>query len=457
MKKQFVIFRIFVFAMMLSLCSQAFAASEGVGFKDLMRELQELKASNEQMRSEIKSLHENQTELKKELEAVKASAAAEKSEETSALSELEKELASAMAGEGAASSVDKKTTSSQSLGNSGKTNPDIGASGITTYNVGKRSVAKGGSEVANTFQFDEAEIVVSGYVDPFHKYDLVLGFHEDEVGVEEAYLSKFDLPWKLSGRIGKFRSGIGFINQHHVDELPWAGEHIFLDTFLGEEGLTTTGFELKKTLGTSGNWTPTLSVEVGSGKEYDATVPGDTPNPLNPWSNRTYSQNRRVLARLRNSFDLGSTSDLSLGLSYLAADHAELDVLGADFQYRSRPNAYSGWSVLGEYIKRRDDAYNFARNAAGLNKIKPEGYMLNCEYQWDQLWKTGLIWSEFDSADRLLGGDSRSKIAYMSYLPTEFTRYLLQFEEREMAGFVKDQRLTLQMLFTIGYHRHKLK
>lgn len=456
MKKPFTIFCVFIFALLLPFCSPAFAATDTASINDLINELKALKASNEQLKSEIKSLQENQAELKKELNTVKASTPEDESEEFSAFSDLKKELASAMAGEGAASSVDKKTTSSQSLGAGGKTNPDIGATGIITYNAAKRNVEKGGSEVANTFQFDEAEVVVSGYVDPFHKYDLVLGFHEDEVGVEEAYLSKFDLPWKLSGRIGKFRSSLGFINQHHVDELPWAGEHVFINTFLGEEGLTTTGFELKKTLGTSGSWTPTFSVEVGSGEDYDAIAGGDA-NPLNPWHNRTYAQDRRVLARLRNSFDINEVSDLSLGLSYLSADRGALDVLGADFQYKMRPNSYTGWTVFGEYLKRRDDAYNLARNVAGLNKIQPEGYMINCEYQWDPLWKSGVIWSEFDSADRLQAGDSKSKIAYMSYLPTEFTRYLLQFEEREMAGFVKDQRLTLQLLFSVGYHNHKLK
>jgi FtsZ-binding cell division protein ZapB len=433
------------------------SASPKITMEDLMNEIKSLKSTNDKLQNEILSLKHDHSALKKQLEEVKSENSDASGSESSELSDLEKELESIIAGEGTTSKTDKKLSVNQSLGNAGATNPDIGAVGIITYNAAKRNNEKGGSDVANTFQFDEAEFVVSGYVDPFHKYDLVLGFHEDEVGVEEAYLSKFDLPWKLAGRIGKFRTNFGFINQHHLDELPWAGEHIFLDTFLGAEGITTTGFELKKTLGTSGCWTPTVSIEVGSGEDYDATVAGSTPNPLNPWQTRTYSQNRRVLGRLRNSFNLGATTDLTLGLSYLAADHGELDVMGADFQFKARPNAYSGWTVLGEYVKRRDDAYNFARAAAGLGKMQPDGYMLSAEYQWDHFWKTGLIWSEFDSSNRLQAGLSRSKIAYLTYLPTEFSRYLLQFEEREMAGFQRDQRLTLQLLFSVGYHRHKLK
>jgi hypothetical protein len=423
-----------------------------------INEMQDLRKSNAALASEVAELKADQKRLRQELAGRPSLAASAESSPAavSELSDLEKELEGAISGT-APKGENVKTTAQSSLNMGGKTNPDMGAVGIISYTGAKRNQEKGGSPNANTFQFDEAELIISGYVDPFHKYDLVLGFHEDEVGVEEAYLSKFDLPMKLAGRMGKWRSGIGFINQHHVDELPWAGEHVFLDSFLGEEGLTTTGFELKKTLKSSGIWTPTVSVEVGSGRDHDATDPTSPTNRLAPWQTRTYAQNRRTIGRLRNHFNIGEKKDLAVGFSYLTADHGELDVLGADFQFRTRPKSYEGWTVLGEYLKRCDDAFTLTRSQAGLGEKNPEGYMLNCDYQWDPLWKAGLIWSEFDSPNRLTSGLSRSKIGYLAYLKTEFTRYLVQLEEREMAGFPKDQRATLQLIFSTGYHRHKLK
>ncbi len=429
----------------------------GEELRQLLKTVADLEKSNTALRDELAALRKDQETLRQQLQSGQTAGGASEPPSgamgESALSDLEKELESAISGAPAKEGMDVKTTAQKSLGMSGVSNPDMGAVGIISYTAARRNEERGGSPNANTFQFDEAELNISGYVDPFHKYDLVLGFHEDEVGVEEAYLSKFDMPWKLAGRAGKFRSSMGFINQHHVDELPWAGELAFTDAYLGEEGLTTTGFELKKTLRPSGIWTPTLSLEIGSGDD----VTGSGTRVLNPFQDRTFSQNRRTLVRLRNHIDLGAKKDLAVGFSYLAADHGELDVLGADFQFRTRPESYMGWTVLGEYLKRRDDAFCMSRQAARLDHLDPEGFMVNCDYQWDPLWRGGVVFSEFDGTHRLLSGLSRSKIAYLAYMKTEFTRYLLQFEEREMAGLPKDQRATVQLLFNTGYHRHKLK
>ncbi len=425
--------------------------------KELISEIKELRKNNENLKTELETIKKEQAEIKKNMadysrrdhESKTPSGAA-----SNALSDLEKELNSAASGD-----IQKgaKTTAQNSLGMAGATNPDMGAVGIISYTAAKKYEDQGGTPAANTFQFDEAELNIAGYVDPFHKYDLVLGFHEDEVGVEEAYLTKFDLPLKLAGRLGKFRSSIGFINQHHVDELPWAGEHVFLNSFLGEEGLVTTGLELKKTFSSKGRWTPTLSYELGSGHEYDKTAATGTPNKLAMHLDKSFARDRRNLIRLRNHFDINEKKDFTLGLSYLDSDHGDLKVLGADFQYRYRPQSYQGLSFIGEFLKRDDKSYNLKRAAAGLNSFSPQGYMLNLEYQWDPVWKAGAVYSNFDDPARINSGKCDSKIVYIAHPQTEFTRYLLQYEQREMAGFEKDNRLTMQLIFNTGYHRHKLK
>lgn len=430
-------------------------------FQHLVEVVTALEKNNAALREELTTLRREQAELRRLLPTRNGTGSgttpiADSGSADDALSDLEKELEGAISGTPPRNTEGVKTAAQTSLGMSGTTNPDMGAVGIITYTGARRNAEEGGSEAANTFQFDEAELNIAGYVDPFHKYDLVLGFHEDEVGVEEAYLSKFDLPWKLAGRLGKWRSSLGFINQHHVDELPWAGELAFTDAFLGREGLTTTGLELKKALDRRGRWTPTLSVEVGSGEDHTPADP-DPREDINPYQDLTYAQNRRTLARLRNHFDLGPRKDLAVGFSYLAADHGELDILGADFQFRTRPQSYLGWTVLGEYLRRRDDAFAAKRSLAGFDHLDPEGYFLNLDYQWDPLWKAGVVISEFDGTHRLASGLCRSRVGYVAFLKTEFTRYLLQLEEREMSGLPRDRRATLQLIFNTGYHRHKLK
>ena len=432
-------------------CAAAESKQMEAAVKDLIKEVKELKESNQALKNELESIKKEHIEILKKINGPVSNASAAP---TDGLSDLEKELNAAAAGSAVSGA---KTTAQNSLGMSGATNPDMGVVGIASYTAAKKYEDQGGTPAANTFQFDEAELNFSGYVDPFHKYDLVLGFHEDEVGVEEAYLTKFDLPMKLAGRIGKFRSSMGFINQHHVDELPWAGEHVFLDSFLGAEGLVTTGLELKKTFASKGKWTPTLSYEMSSGHEYDLAAGTGTPNKLAMHLDKSFARDRRNLVRLCNHFDIGEKKDFALGLSYLDSDHRSLKVLGADFQYRYRPQAYRGLTILGEYLMRCDRAYDDKRRLAGLNNKSPQGYMLNAEYQWDPVWKAGAVYSRFDDPAAVRSGRCDSKMVYLAHPQTEFTRYLLQYEQREMAGMEKDHRTTLQLIFSTGYHRHKLK
>lgn len=448
MKKLIFFVFISIFLISSGVAANAAPPSQEALINRLLTEIEALKQSNLTLKNQVESLDKKQSKFELQLSS-------KSEEEVSPMDDLEKELNDAIF-EKTSDSKDVKRAAQSSLGNSGKTNPDMGITGLISYTTANRNEEKGGTSSTNTFQFDEAEFVVSGYVDPYHKYDLVLGFSEDGVAVEEAYLSKFDLPAGIYGRIGKFRSAMGFFNQHHVDELSWAWEHILTDSYLGETGLTTTGLEVEKTFAPKGKWTPTLSLELGSGNDYDKTA-GTGENGLNFWSDRTYAQNRINILRLRNHFDLTKSSDLSLSFSYLMADHGDLDIFGTDFQYRKTLTAQKNFSINGEYFKRRDDAFNDKRRAINLANKSPEGYMINVDYQFDSNWKLGTVYSEFDATHRLQSGNAKSALGYLAYLQTEFTRYLLQFEERDLPGMPKDQRLTLQILFSTGYHSHKLK
>ncbi|MFC1744031.1 hypothetical protein ACFL35_08555 [Candidatus Riflebacteria bacterium] len=429
-------------------------------FYDLKLQMEELKAENNYLRSRIDSLVEE-----RKTEGDGKSRPSGKTEE---LDELEKELHRASS-DTTASSI--STAAPASLGGDSAYNPDIGAVGIINYTVANLDHDEGGPEKGNTFQFEEAELNISGFVDPYHKYDLVLGYHGDEVHIEEGYLSFFNLPRGIAGRVGKFNTSLGFYNQHHVDELPWAGQNFLHESYLGDHSLTTTGFELKKTLKTSGRWTPTLSFEMGSGvdhtvsegeeheHEHEANIRAAHVhgNALNPHLGNSRAKDPRYLLRLRNHFDLSGISDFNLGLSYLTADREELKIGAADFQYRWVPSTHKSFVFSGEYFQRMDEAFKNERQAAGKSYDDHMGYLLAGEYQWNNNWRAGASYSLFDSLEEE-PNLWKSKTLWIANNKTEFSRYLLQYERREKEGAQKDdERWTLQFIFNTGYHRHKLK
>lgn len=91
----------------------------------------------------------------------------------------------------------------------------------------------------------EAELGLQSTVDPYSKADVFIAFHDEEAPeLEEGYLTFLSLPAGLQARVGKFRNGFGRFNLTHPGETPFADRPLAASTYLGEDGLASTGAEL---------------------------------------------------------------------------------------------------------------------------------------------------------------------------------------------------------------------
>lgn len=101
-----------------------------------------------------------------------------------------------------------------------------------------------GHGVEEGLQLREAELVLSGPVDPYFDMMVQLAVTPSEVELEEAYIQTRALPLGLQLKGGQFLSDIGYINKQHIHDWdfvdqPWMRQFLF-----GDEGLKDTGVQL---------------------------------------------------------------------------------------------------------------------------------------------------------------------------------------------------------------------
>ena len=219
------------------------------------------------------------------------------------------------------------------------------------------------------FNLGETEVALSGAVDPYFDAWAVLSFDADGgASVEEAYAQTRALPWGLQLRLGKFKSGVGYLNKQHSHQWDFVDAPLPYQLLFGE-ALADTGLQL--------NWVPrlpfyaTVGVEALQGENaFVADYVGR--DDEHPYFDRK-SGPRLFTAFAKIAPDVGYSSALQLGASYgratrhqeivqfLGADEARQGTtrfFGLDAVYKYDPGRQygaGGLSLVAEYVRRVKD------------------------------------------------------------------------------------------------------
>ena len=160
--------------------------------------------------------------------------------------------------------------------------------------------------------------------------------------VEEGYVEWVGLPGGLSLKLGKFFQQFGQLNRWHEHALPFQSRSLPHLAFVGDESLAQSGASVHWLVpfgGRSGTYEATVEV-TRSGNESLFGEAGDV----------------SVLGHLNAFWDLSSSTDLDLGLSwiggtYLDYDYAgDRDLYGAEMAFTWRPpgqSRYRGFTLRG--------------------------------------------------------------------------------------------------------------
>lgn len=98
---------------------------------------------------------------------------------------------------------------------------------------------------SNGFNLNYAEMLFHGTLNPSLDADAVFHFTEEGVEIEEAYITRTNLPYNFRVRGGKFLSEFGRLNNQHHHEWSFSDMPLVYEAFLGLHGINEIGAQLQ--------------------------------------------------------------------------------------------------------------------------------------------------------------------------------------------------------------------
>lgn len=316
------------------------------------------------------------------------------------------------------------------------------------------------------FSFQELEIAISSYLNPFAKADVVLtlpgpDIEAGKLGLEELYATVVrGLPLDINLRLGKYRVDFGKLNMQHPHAWSFITQPLSQERFLGEEGLNDLGLSASVLL-PSGDVYSKLTVDVLRGAAIgEATGIEDTSG-----NKPTYATSARLMA----FFTLGEYSDLETGISMYTGIHDPYNrgrfwYWNYDFKFKYKPSTYTSLVLQGEVLYNirkasQDRELNQFLDANGnpvQRTINTAGLYLFADYQFYKIFSIG---GRFDWSQSPYSKDDKATTmaVFFGYYPVEETLGLrLQYQNRkdDMPGFSQAvNSIGLQVLFSLGPHK----
>lgn len=319
-------------------------------------------------------------------------------------------------------------------------NPEISLTGDV------RAYARQPGKPGNTFVAREFEVGLQSPLDPFSTAKVTLAFGEGEVDVEEAYVYFTSLPGHLRLDLGKFRQQVGELNRWHLHALPEDEYPLVMRRFAGDEGLASTGASLY--------WPLPFS---GSAGAYELTVQGTTGNndvlfaggarpSVNAQLAAFWQFSRSTFAQVSVSGLYGTNSDTSLTTT--------LGVAAARFSWRPPQRAQAReltlrgevWSLRRTFDLSGDDAFNAARLG---------GYA-DATWKLNRRWIGGIRGDYVESPDPGPLAHEWAVTPSLTFWQSEFVYVRGIYEHARTLARTSTNRLTLQLVFSMGPHKHEL-
>lgn len=281
------------------------------------------------------------------------------------------------------------------------------------------------------FSLGESELTLSANVDDRFSGKLTVALTpEGEVEVEEAYGLYTAAPWGLAPKLGRFFSGVGYLNEQHQHTWDFIDAPLAYDAFLGGQ-YANDGVQVK--------WVAPMDhyLELGAEAGNGDNFPGSPRERNGVGSGALYAH---------AGGDIGASHSWRAGVSWLRtraqdAEAARLGVLDFVWKYAPGGNArQTSFKLQGEYFTR--SAHEAARQS---------GWYVQGVYQFMPRWRLG---ARFDELDAGAGASftPRRQSVMLDYSPSEFSRLRLQLAQSRTQPEVTDNQVFLQYILSLGAH-----
>ncbi len=362
---------------------------------------------------------------------------------------------------------------------------DVAERGITGFwPAGGHDHGAGSVEGINKrgFSVDHTELVLAANIDPYWRGQAIIATLDGTAEVEEAWFQSLGLGQGIGLKGGRFRSGIGYLNEQHPHMWDFADAPLMYQAMFGTHGsYAQDGMQFK--------WlAPTETfVEFGAEIGRGANFPGTD-------RNKNGSGAAAVFAHVGG--EVGASHSWRAGVSYLTTRPKErdahfADINGleaqaaftgrsqsymADFVWKWAPNGnpkYQNFKFQTEYFQRRESGDLTCRDEQAVGnacaaeptaayRTRQSGWYAQGVYQFTPHWRAGLRYEQLDSGARDFG-DNAAYLMVDSYRPkkasamvdyswSEFSRVRLQYaQDKSMLG-ITDNQVTVQYIMSLGAH-----
>lgn len=333
-----------------------------------------------------------------------------------------------------------------------------------------------GGESLNTrgFSADETELVLAANVDPYWRGQAIVAMADGQAQIEEAWFQSLGIGEGIGLKAGRFRSGIGYLNEQHPHARDFSDAPLMYQAMFGDS-YAQDGVQLK--------WlAPTpLFVELGAEIGRGAHFPGTDRNRNGVGGGALY---------VHVGDDVGISNSWRAGASWLKTWAAErtadfVDINGAlaqgaftgdsttwlaDFVWKWAPNgnsAHQNFKFQSEYFMRDERGGLDCAGTCGAlvdsrYKTRQSGWYAQGVYQFAPEWRAGLRYEQLDSGTRDLGANMANLVvdsyrpkkvsAMVDYSWSEFSRVRLQIAQDKSMQGITDNQLTLQYVMSLGAH-----
>lgn len=369
-----------------------------------------------------------------------------------------------------------------------KTQKDIAERGITGFfPAGGHDHGTDSIPDANRrgFSVDHTELMLAANVDNMFRGQAIIAIKDGQAEVEEAWFKSLNLDHGLGLKAGRFRSGIGYLNEQHPHQWDFADAPLMYQALFGYEGSYVQD-------GIQGKWlAPTpFFLEFGAETGRGANYPGTN-------RNKNGSGAGAIFAHLGG--DLGVEHSWRAGVSYLrttAKDReAHMEDLNAvealtqfsgksstwlaDFVWKWAPNGnpkYQNLKLQGEYFQRKESGDLLCSDADAANPSactggvasgyqgKQSGWYAQAIYQFTPNWRVGLRSERLNSGTRDFGVNAvnldvtgtgykpKRDSIMLDYRWSEFSLMRLQYAQNKAMSGITDNQITLQYIMSLGAH-----
>ncbi|MBS1970918.1 MAG: hypothetical protein JSU04_11460 [Bdellovibrionales bacterium] len=311
----------------------------------------------------------------------------------------------------------------------------------------------------NGFDIQEAELQFYSDVDPYTRLNMLLSVHPEYesdgtkveekwiLEPEELFVESTSLPSVLL-KLGKFKAAMGKHNMLHTHAYPFIQAPLANQALLGDEGLNDVG--LSGAIMLPAPWFSELTLQALRGEGENAEF--NSPSPSDGVG----------LAHWKNLFDLSDALTMELGLSYATGGNSlkgTTALSGADLTFKWRPNEGGRYHSLiwsTEYLARNESQSGVSDNE------KSYGVSSFIQYQFAERWAALYrydnlnVENTFNPATLPNGPSERNSLA-IAYMPSEFSSFKLEYDQRHggvpsSSGEDTEKAIFLQANFTIGSH-----